>query len=479
MVDNVTLPGTGIPVATDDVGGFQQQRVKVTWGPDGTGNDVDVATGRPLPIQIRSDTGVVVPKAEDVASGAGDFGFPGLAVRRDTPVAGGGVTTDGDYNYLKNDNFGKLWTAGDQIEDIAAATGDRGSSALAVRRDTPVSGAGVSTDGDYAHILLDSFGKLWTAGVQIEDVASATGDRGNSILAVRRDTPLTGAGVSTDGDYANVQLDLFGKLWTTGTYIRNSTAGGSDVGSVSMTVRRDTPASGDAASSNGLYGPMQADSFGKLWTAGAYPEDTASSAGDPGITAHAVRRATPVDQSGTDGDYEPLQISGGALWTRVVSEQVTVQTDVTRPADTTAYVLNDAVSNSTSAPTSGGFTLTGAARVSGGSGIITDAIITSSNPAASGLIAEIVLFDTAVTNINDNAAWAISDTEVKTCVGVIGFFIEGVGNNGICHVQNLSIGFTCVGSANLRFLIRISASAGYTPISAEVITVKLKILQTD
>lgn len=50
-------------------------------------------------------------------------------------------------------------------------------------------------------------------------------------------------------------------------------------------------------------------------------EDTASADGDSGFTIFAVRRATPVNSSGTDGDYEPLQISGGKLWTTANIDQ--------------------------------------------------------------------------------------------------------------------------------------------------------------
>jgi hypothetical protein len=206
-------------------------------------------------------------------------------------------------------------------------------------------------------------------------------------------------------------------------------------------------------------------------------EDDASANADPGIVILTKRAATPGNTSGTDGDYEPLQVDGGKLWVHPVGDFVTVATDVTRPADTTAYAANDAWSDSTTAPTSGGFTFTGAARISGGSGIITDAVITTSADPATTLQGEVWLFDTSVTNINDNAAFAVTDTEIKTYVGKIPFTLEDAGNNGAAHVQNLSIGFTCVGSANLRFLVKVKNA--YTPGSAEVLTVRLKIIQTN
>lgn len=59
MADNVAITaGSGTTIATDDIGaGVQVQRVKATWGPDGTANDTDTATGKPLPVQPRSPTG--------------------------------------------------------------------------------------------------------------------------------------------------------------------------------------------------------------------------------------------------------------------------------------------------------------------------------------------------------------------------------------------------------------------------------------
>ena len=47
----------------------------------------------------------------------------------------------------------------------------------------------------------------------------------------------------------------------------------------------------------------------------AKAEDVASADSDVGVPAMAVRKATPANTSGTDGDYEMLQMSAGRLWT--------------------------------------------------------------------------------------------------------------------------------------------------------------------
>jgi hypothetical protein len=49
--DNVTLPGAGEVVATDEIAGRQFQRVKVTLGADGVDGG-DVSAGNPLPVSL-------------------------------------------------------------------------------------------------------------------------------------------------------------------------------------------------------------------------------------------------------------------------------------------------------------------------------------------------------------------------------------------------------------------------------------------
>lgn len=66
MPDNVTLPGAGVDVATDDVGGIAYQRVKVTHGPDGQADDVSPAA--PLPTISQAGTATVTSVAAATSS---------------------------------------------------------------------------------------------------------------------------------------------------------------------------------------------------------------------------------------------------------------------------------------------------------------------------------------------------------------------------------------------------------------------------
>jgi hypothetical protein len=83
MADNSTLPATGDVIATDDIAGVKHQLVKVEWGPADTANQVDVAAGKALPVQIRSSAGTEITfpvgTAADSASSSVAFSTEGKA----------------------------------------------------------------------------------------------------------------------------------------------------------------------------------------------------------------------------------------------------------------------------------------------------------------------------------------------------------------------------------------------------------------
>ena len=117
MADNVSItPGTGVTVAADEcpaASGVMVQRTKTTWGPDGTANDVDVATGKPMPVQLRASTGEALSDTTGVlisgtvAHDAADAGNP-LKVgarARSSEIA---AVANNDRSDLLTDLVGKL-----------------------------------------------------------------------------------------------------------------------------------------------------------------------------------------------------------------------------------------------------------------------------------------------------------------------------------------------------------------------------------
>lgn len=81
MADNITLPGTGSAVATDDVGGVQYQRMKLSFGVDGAASDVN--SDNPLPV-IKSDCVTLLNTSVSAAgttSSIDTLGFGALVVQ--------------------------------------------------------------------------------------------------------------------------------------------------------------------------------------------------------------------------------------------------------------------------------------------------------------------------------------------------------------------------------------------------------------
>lgn len=161
---------------------------------------------------------------------------------------------------------------------------------------------------------------------------------------------------------------------------------------------------------------------------------------------------------------------------------------ITRPANTTAYADGDAISDVT---TNDFFTLQSAEgrEIGARTGKITGATLFSDSYVATGLAADILLFnnpDDLPTETADNATVAITDAEMDFCFGVLKFLTGGWtrgGANNIQHLNDLDISFQIplVGAGSpgtpARFSIYAQAVArnAYVPISGEKFTLKLKI----
>lgn len=265
-----------------------------------------------------------------------------------------------------------------------------------------------------------------------EDAASADGHIGLPILAQRQATPANSSG--TDGDYESLRIDG-GSLWAKLTSVNpgsaatnlgknvDATAGGTDTGVAALSVRTDTlatvtPAVGD-------YLVPRVNARGAAWVAFDYTEE-------PGIT--------------------------------------TVNVVITRAANTTPYDINDVLASSTAE--TGGSTLTNVVRAAGKSCRLTDMVVISSAAPTIPLEGEVFLFDTAVTAVNDLAAFTVTDAERATEVARIPFALETLGANSSCHIRNIDTSILTVGSANLRALFRVTNA--YVPVSGEVITFRFK-----
>lgn len=318
MADNLTLNAGsgGDTAAADDIGGVKHQRVKLSVGADGAASDA-------IPVSNGLDTtaaGVqavgLVGQLDDAATGAvteNQFApvrissrrallVEGVAAGTVVPVSDGGgnlsiddggnsITVDGTVTATANagtnlntsalalEAGGNLATVAalSRAEDVAAAGGETGIPALAVRRDAASSG--VSADGDWANLSVTSDGSLRVSGTisaateYTEDAAAAADPVGGAVILVRKDTPATT--VSADGDNIALRgsnygaayvtmLDGSGIVITGGTQYTEDAAAASDpVGGALIAVRRDTLTTSEV-SADGDNVALKANSKGCL-----------------------------------------------------------------------------------------------------------------------------------------------------------------------------------------------------------------------
>ncbi len=304
-------------------------------------------------------------KAIDSAAGGTDTGLAMLAIRDDatttlTPV-------DGDYVPLRTNARGALWvdletrldSANDSVkavgnfaEDAAHSSGDAGDFILAVRRDANTTF--VSADGDYSPLAVDANGNLKvnviagsaSATQFAEDAAHSSGDSGMEMLAVRQDTIANST--SADGDYGTLKINSVGRIYTSTTIDAALPAGTNAIGKLSandgvdigdVTINNASGGSAvniqDGGNSITVDGTVTA-SIAAGATTIAKAEDVASADADVGVPAMAIRKATPANTSGTDGDWEALQMSAGRLWVDASGVTLTVGSHAVTNAGTFA-----------------------------------------------------------------------------------------------------------------------------------------------
>ena len=191
---------TNLGTLAGAVSGSEMQVDVVAALPAGDNNigNVDIASSVALDVSAATVTvdlganndvtidGSSIVHAEDTTHNTGDAGVMSLAVRNDTLAALAG--TDGDYAPLQVNASGALF-----IQEGSALD---------------VSGATVTVDlGANNDVTIDN-----SSIVLAEDAVHSTGAAGIMPLAVRNDTLAALAG--TDGDYAPVQVDATGAVYT-------------------------------------------------------------------------------------------------------------------------------------------------------------------------------------------------------------------------------------------------------------------------
>ena len=282
-----------LQVLDNAISGTEMQVDVVAALPAGNNNigDVDVAS-------IVPGTGATnLGKAIDSVGGATDTGVPALVIRDDALAAL--TPIEGDYVALRVDANGALWTHDDVLEaaisgselqvDIVAALPAGANAIGKLAANTGVDIGDVDVTSVIAGTGATNLGKA-------EDAVHGTGDTGVYVLAVRDDSLAAHSG--TDGDYESLHTDAAGALWVHHTADAITVASHAVTNAGTFAVQVD----GSALTALQLIDNL------------VLAEDAVHATADPGVQALAVRKATPANLSGADGDYEPLQVSAGRLW---------------------------------------------------------------------------------------------------------------------------------------------------------------------
>ena len=158
--------------------------------------------------------------------------------------------------------------------------------------------------------------------------------------------------------------------------------------------------------------------------------------------------------------------------------RVVLSSSLIRPGDTDPYAANDGVSAVT---TDAHFTFSDATYGGPTTGTIDTIFLHSSAAVATKLACELWLFDTDFTSIADNAAFAPSDAEMLTLIGIVDFaaaswkagtVTAGAGGNAVVIAQP-ELDFVLPGTRAIYGQLR--ATAAYTPVASETFTVQLVI----
>ena len=188
-----------------------------------------------------------------------------------------------------------------------------------------------------------------------------------------------------------------------------------------------------------------------------------------------------IDQT-TPGTTNKVSIGTDGTVTLAASENhtgevgtngVIIGVELTRPADTTAYAVNDAVSNSTSDPTV--LTFTNLARANAKSGYIVKARLMTDQKTNTAQF-RLHLYHTAPTAINDNSAQALLYANKDKAVGYIDFNAmtteDATASDAAFSLWIGQLHFVCASASRTLYGL-LETKTAFTPASAQKFYIEL------
>ena len=132
MADNSTLPvsvGTEV-FANDDISSVKYPRVKLTWGPDGTASDADVASGKPIPMQIRDSGGTSLTDSTGIKISTSQLGS---LVNGSVPVVTGGFEYETVAVSQTDQIMGATGAVGDYLDCLLCVVATAATSQVQIK----------------------------------------------------------------------------------------------------------------------------------------------------------------------------------------------------------------------------------------------------------------------------------------------------------------------------------------------------------
>ncbi len=166
------------------------------------------------------------------------------------------------------------------------------------------------------------------------------------------------------------------------------------------------------------------------------------------------------------------EIGAGANPSFVATQCAIIAANFARPADTTAYAVNDAVSNHATAPAI--ITFVDMARVAGGSGYIVKAELCTDQAACIAAF-RLHLFTTSVTPINDNAAHTALWANRASRVGFIDFPAVAQEGSGSTSAFALWVGQLLYVADATSLYGLLQTKSIFTPASAQNFSIRLGV----
>ena len=321
----------GAVLAADDISSVFYQRVKVTWGADGTANDTAAASGKGLPIQgeaahdaastgnpvlLGAEFDDTLPDSVD----EGDVGKLRISANRNLMVtlrdaAGNerGLNVDASGQIaITHAALTELGTAIDtEVQcDIVGAlpAGTNAIGKLAANSGVDIGDVDVTT-------IIPGTGAT-NLGKAVDAVAGAT-DTGITVLAVRDDA--LGGLTPIEGDYVTLLVDANGALWTHDDALDAALSGSELQVDVVAALPAGTNAIGKLAANSGVdIGDVDVTTVipGTGATQLGKAVDSAAGATDTGVAILARRDDALGALTPIEDDYVTLRVdANGALWT--------------------------------------------------------------------------------------------------------------------------------------------------------------------